>query len=146
MTSGVYVFFFLVALRFSVILFGYIKCFQRLSWSLSWWEVRDVLRGESLPGLEAAFAPSSHYRRVSGPWCSPDCVPVVSAWQERGSKLRQIWKADSCFQTARDGYSQPSWAWTCAWRGRCQWGTVQAAFVRRGFHTNVLCSYALTYK
>lgn len=37
MASGVCVsFFFLAALRFSVILFGYIKYFRRLSWSLGW--------------------------------------------------------------------------------------------------------------
>lgn len=100
MTSGVRVSlffsfsFFHAALRFSVILFGYIKYFHRLSWSLSWWAVRSVERGESLAGwkrrsLAAAITAVSQDR-------SADCAACLwSALGSSGSELRRVWKADS---------------------------------------------------
>lgn len=155
MASGARVsfFFFLAVLGFSVILFGYIKYFRRLSWSLICWEVGNVMRGEVIARAGSGALPlarSSHFCR---PCLARDrrAARTAGLRSALGSSaaphsLRQVWEAESCFQTAGDGHSQPSWAWTCVWRGRCQWGTVQAAFVRRGFHTNVLWSYALTYK
>lgn len=64
------------------------------------------MRGESFPGLGAGLAPAAI---PSAPQDSPaGALPAWPCSALGSSKLRQVWQADSCFQTARDGYSQPS--------------------------------------
>lgn len=67
------------------------------------WEAK-VCPDEERRSLPSAITAVSRDHRAA--WTAR--LPVVSAWQRRGSELRQIWNAGSCFQTARDGYSQPS--------------------------------------